>query len=286
MGVHTCLLVNDEIQQFSSGQNTLILGDFNARIKTVCENIAYDKSDEYFGVENKLETIPLSRNSEDMKIVNSRGREFLDVCRSNDLSIANGRVVGDLFGKYTCHQKRGSSVVDYLLTHPKNLPNIMEFKVGELLPLLSDHCPITTTVRMKTNLNIDTGDVPLKLLPDTYMWDDDSSQTFQETLRQEKFKTMVDNLMSKENLHMDDVKELLQSAAKDSKIKMTNNKKKRRRNDPPWFDDECRNLKKEINTQGKKLRSSPDNVEAREKIYVLKKKLRNTTRKTHCKRNV
>ena len=101
---------------------------------------------------------------------------------------------------------------------------------------------------MKTNLNIDTGDVPLKLLPDTYMWDDDSSQTFQETLRQEKFKTMVDNLMSKENLHMDDVKELLQSAAKDSKIKMTNNKKKRRRNDPPWFDDECRNLKKEINT--------------------------------------
>ena len=154
-------------------------------------------------------------------------------------------------------------MVDYLLTHPKNLPNIMEFKVGELLPLLSDHCPITATVRMKTNLNIDTGDVPLKLLPDTYMWDDDSSQTFQETLRQEKFKTMVDNLMSKENLHMDDVKELLQSAAKDSKIKMTNNKKKRRRNDPPWFDDECRNLKKEINTEGKKLRSSPDNVEAR-----------------------
>ena len=101
----------------------------------------------------------------------------------------------------------------------------MEFKVGELLPLLSDHCPITATVRMKTNLNIDTGDVPLKLLPDTYMWDDDSSQTFQETLRQEKFKTMVDNLMSKENLHMDDVKELLQSAAKDSKIKMLDNKK-------------------------------------------------------------
>ena len=69
--------------------------------------------------------------------------------------------------------------------------------------------------------------------------------------------------MSKENLHVNDIKQLLQGAAKDSNIKMTNNKRKQKRQDPPWFDDECRSLKREINKNGKILRSSPDRVEAR-----------------------
>ena len=106
----------------------MVFGDFNARTKTVCENIAHDKSDDYLGVDNKLETLPLPRNSEDMKIVNKRGKDFLDICRINDLTIANGRTTGDLFGKYTCHQKRDSSVAEYLLTPCKNLPNILSFR--------------------------------------------------------------------------------------------------------------------------------------------------------------
>ena len=123
------------------------------------ENVAYDKYDEILGVQNTLVSIPPSRNSQDMKIVNKRGREFLDICRINDLVIANGRTIGDLFGKYTCHQKRGSSVVDYLLTPCQNLRNIMDFKVGEHHPLLSDHCPIMATVRLQTNLKVDTGSI-------------------------------------------------------------------------------------------------------------------------------
>ena len=34
-------IVNNEIEKFGNGKNTLIFGDFNARTKTVCENIAY-----------------------------------------------------------------------------------------------------------------------------------------------------------------------------------------------------------------------------------------------------
>ena len=276
-------IVNSEIEKYSNGQSTLVFGDFNARTKTVCENIAHDKSDDYLGVNNKLETLPLPRNSEDMKIVNKRGKDFLDICRINDLTIANGRTTGDLFGKYTCHQKRGSSVVDYLLTPCKNLPNILSFKVGEHLPLLSDHCPITATLRLGSNLRIDSEDNSMEMLPDTYIWNDDSAQTFQDTLSQEAFKHKVDNLLRKENLHMNDIKELLQGAAKESNIKMTNNKRTQKRHDPPWFDDECRTLKKEINRNGKILRSSPNNVKARENIYVLKNKLRNIIRKNKMK---
>ena len=214
-----------------------------------------------------------------MKIVNKRGNEFLDMCRINDLSIANGRVPGDLFGKYTCHQKRGSSVVDYLITPCRNLQNIVEFRVGENLPLLSDHCPITATIRLNIKLKVEEGHLSMEPLPDSYIWEEESSQSFQERLAHQDFKTKVDRLLLKEDLQVSDVKELLHSAAKESNIKMTNNKRKVRKLDPPWFDKDCKTMKNEINSLGKKLRISPNNVTAREDMYILKRKLRNTIRK-------
>ena len=126
---------------------------------TVSENIAQDKFDEELGIVNSLESIPITRNSEDYKTVNKRGKAFLDICRVNDLSIVNGRTVGDIFGKYTCHQKRGSSVVDYLLTPCQNLHNITDFTTGEHRPLLSDHCPIATNIQLKSALNVGSGTV-------------------------------------------------------------------------------------------------------------------------------
>ena len=42
--------VNGEVQKLASEVNTYILGDFNARTKTECENLIYDKSDEDMGV--------------------------------------------------------------------------------------------------------------------------------------------------------------------------------------------------------------------------------------------
>ena len=119
----------------------------------------HDRYDEIIGTVNNLDTFLPSRNSQDTKLINKRGKEFLDMCRANDLAIANGRSVGDLFGNYTCHQKRGSSVVDYLLTPCQNLQNILEFKVGDLHPLLSDHYPIEGTLRLTTKLKIDTASI-------------------------------------------------------------------------------------------------------------------------------
>ena len=59
-------------------------------------------------------------------------------------------------------------------------------------------------------------------------------------------------------------------------------KKKKARKDQPWFDNECRSLKQEITNCGKTLRSAPHSTAVREKIYCLKKTLRNQLkRKKH-----
>ena len=139
-------IVNEEVERFGNEDNTYIFGDFNARTKTEEETIICDKFDDEFGISTAIHIPPCPRNSEDMKLLSTRGKDLLDICRINDLVIANGRTIGDLFGKYTCHQKRGSSVVDYLISSYKATENIVNFSVGDYLPTLSDHCPIQATI--------------------------------------------------------------------------------------------------------------------------------------------
>ena len=70
-------IIQDEIGKFSNNRNTFIFGDFNARTKNECENLIHDKYDADIGLDTVMEELPLSRNSEDMKLINYRGKEFL-----------------------------------------------------------------------------------------------------------------------------------------------------------------------------------------------------------------
>ena len=116
----------------------------------------------------------------------------LDICRINDLVIANGRTIGDLFGKYTCHQKRGSSVVDYLISSYKATENIVNFSVGDYLPTLSDHCPIQATISTRMTLEEEkfTG-VELQDIPSRYIWTREDDIPFKDKLKSETFKNKV-----------------------------------------------------------------------------------------------
>ena len=49
--------VVDEINKMNNNKNTYIFGDFNARIKTVCENIVQDKTDETLGIQTVIEIV-------------------------------------------------------------------------------------------------------------------------------------------------------------------------------------------------------------------------------------
>ena len=272
-------IVNNEIETFNNGKSTFIFGDFNARTKIVCENILHDKYDDDLGINSELQDLPLPRNSEDMKLVNKRGKEFLDICRINDLTVANGRTLGDLFGKYTCHQKLGSSVVDYLMTPTKTLQNLLEFRVGDLHPLLSDHCPIVANIQLNKVLKCEEEqETQMLALPDKFIWDHDSTVSFTQRLASDDCRLRAEALLNKGNLKMEDIKSFLTDTATASEIKKTKSRRKRNK-DKPWFNKECSDLKKEIILSGKHLRSDPNNVSIREKLYVLKRKLRNAVRR-------
>ncbi len=142
--------LNEEIDSFKQKGIVLVQGDLNARVGHEPDFIEFDKyldlnevsitesSDD--PVDNNIMDYQ-PRNSEDKKI-NPRGRDLLDLCKVNDLLIANGRIAGDIFGKFTSHQYNGSAVNDYLLTSIDFLHRISKFTVGDYTPWLSDHCPI------------------------------------------------------------------------------------------------------------------------------------------------
>ena len=82
---------------------------------------------------------PLPRNSEDKVPSDNRGKEVLDLCKSLGFVILNGRKIGDSFGKYTCFQWNGSSVVDYVIVCQTLYNDISFLKIRKFIPWISDH---------------------------------------------------------------------------------------------------------------------------------------------------
>ena len=118
--------------------NICLCGDLNSRIGRKNDYIVNDDNqylplfDTYMADKQILR-----RQSNDSK-VDTRGKDLLDMCRSQHLRVLNGRIIGDLFGKYTCFKPKGASVVDYVILSEGALDEVLYFKVNQFIPTLSD----------------------------------------------------------------------------------------------------------------------------------------------------
>ena len=117
-------------------------------------------------------------NYED-EIINTRGKELVDLCKLNDFLIVNGRSIGDLFDKFASHQWNGSSVSDYLLSPNTFSHNISMFSVGDLIPWISDHWPIYSTIVLNNiKFNNKILDYNLTKITPGYIFDENSRNIF------------------------------------------------------------------------------------------------------------
>ena len=119
-------------------------GDFNAR--TGNKDTSYIKKvpgvreldmNEGEGIESRL--------SCDIK-VNNYGKKLNSLCKFQNLIIANGRVMGDRVGNFTCHSSRGNSVVDYFIS---------DYDFFKKLKLLKVHEPSFGSIHSPLSLTID-----------------------------------------------------------------------------------------------------------------------------------
>ena len=135
----------------------------------------------------------IKRNSRD-KYVDSRGKELIEMCIEKQVRILNGRSLGDINGKYTCLTSNGSSVVDYVLVSHSILNKILYFEVSDFLPTLSDcHCKLSWG--LLTNFNVPIQETYKKKFPDKYIWDEKSSELFQEALLSVEIQDKINSFL-------------------------------------------------------------------------------------------
>ena len=108
-------ILEEDINHFQSLVIVMIAGDFNARTACKSDGIICDLYIPDIDSEDYIIDTPLQRYSMDSGN-NSYGNKLLDMCKGTGLRIANGRLGSDFgVGKYTCFNRNGSSVIDYLI---------------------------------------------------------------------------------------------------------------------------------------------------------------------------
>ena len=202
--------------------------------------------------------IPVDRQSFDSTI-NNHGKRLIQICKSCNLRIINGRTKGDSLGKPTFHGKNGTSVVDYIICAQDLLQTTNNFIVkAPTYP--SDHRQkvtwIKTNSQYQTNSNNDFDGVDnlSQKLPLQFIWEDNAAESFIVKLSSPHTQNNLAAFMDSEfALSEDGVSDcatqfqniIIESARKSFKIKKVKhrqyisnvmNKK--------WFDADC-NLKRQ-----------------------------------------
>ena len=113
------------------------MGDFNGRT---------GENDDYIEIEDELNDMIHRSNCD--KLVNTNGRLLLDMCKTTEMSIVNGRVGDDKeIGAFTCHTHNGKSLIEYFLINSSALSLIDNITVWPFDPCLSDvHCVIVMRI--------------------------------------------------------------------------------------------------------------------------------------------
>ena len=73
--------------------------------------------------------VPRRCNCDKAPIAGTWGDELLELCRSTELLIVNGRTPGDPTGGYTFTSPQGQSVVDYFLVSAQHLSSVTDMRV-------------------------------------------------------------------------------------------------------------------------------------------------------------
>ena len=234
-----------EITQFQKKGKVILQGDFNARTNKEEDTIEPDKYDEDLGI--SFTQLP-SRNSEDSEEVNIRGGELLNLCKSLNMAILNGRKTGDIFGKYTSIHWNGKAVVDYGVVPTDLFEEVSYFSVGNYSPFISDHCPIFFEIKATPNKKT-IPEPKLEESPKFFKIKSEDHEKLVDALKTQEMETRLSSLSNQtigpQEL-VSEITSILLDACDLAEIKPVRNKNSSSNNNKPWFDKDCQKLKNSI----------------------------------------
>ena len=243
-------------------EHIILLGDFNARSLTLDDTLLAEKHDN-FVPPNFYSNIKTERSNQDL-IGNKYGKMLVEYCIASRSYIANGRTLGDLQGKVTCHQNRGSSTVDYAIITENLNSFVRRFQV--LDPSTgSDHSPISLEMHLpQTNVNnIKTNNREERIAPQC-KWNDITRRMFLSKIQSEESnKTVhcIETLLDQGDI--DVAVEKLGNLMNISPMHHLKRKQPRKQRTKKWYDYTCHEMGKRLKLVAKLCAASPTNPHLR-----------------------
>ena len=115
------------------------------------------------------------------KVIDTRGKDLLDLCISNQLRILNGRSFGDSCGAYTCFKPTGCSVIDYIIISQRLMSQVLYMSVSNFMATMSDcHCKMS--FKLLASFKREFINDNLVDFPNRYIWNDSTCELFQKAL--------------------------------------------------------------------------------------------------------
>ena len=277
--------IEQDIITFSTRGNIIILGDLNARTGKINECLS---DDGHTHIQDQSEHSLQTKGRESFDLtINNHGKHLINICKSYDLKILNGRTRGDSLGRPTFHGKNGTSVIDYIICSQELLPSVKHLAVHPPT-YLSDHSPVTSWINLCDiieNNNNNEAEINLQKLHTKYMWEEDSKSKFVEQIQTDEVKQKLNTFLNRDYSNnkndiqtcVNEFQDILLHATKKC-LKMK--KKKYRRvseniANKKWFDKECRIQRHNLRKIANKKHLNPNNIEVRNNYQTALKEYKN-----------
>ena len=263
-------LIENDLTQFSTLGECMVLGDFNARTSVDADFIVND-SDKYLDVDIAYHVdTPILRNNLDTHLIDSHGKSLLHLCKSGGLRILNGRKLGDLSGHFTCYSHVGQpSVIDYILCHESLMSKVKYVMVHELTPH-SIHCLVSCHIQIGRSFTNDTSvtpTTPLSDLPAQFVWNLDSSELWESALQKPEVRLQVQSyldILTNSDVSVDNMVDTFTDMLNDigtsagiRKKQPGSRKIKKKATSHNWYDKDCETVHKQLKSLARCIKKSP-----------------------------
>ena len=136
-GNDPCDDLQSKLMHYSKLGRIMLMGNFSARKGLLSDSLRGSINDlQFLTNSTDLNSNPDSETFTKLhsldQSVNRYDRSLVNFCISNKLNILNGRVKGDLSGKFTCYKPNGVSVDNYAILSNAPIKHVIYFSV---LPL-------------------------------------------------------------------------------------------------------------------------------------------------------
>ena len=288
-GRETLNQLENVINDLHKDGDVILCGDFNARIGHSSgyidnENDSLDKfiplPDDYLPDSDMVH----KRQTMD-KICNAYKNDFLSIITHNQLTILNGRTLGDFTGNYTCIHHNGSSVIDYFATSRNIILTklVQHMSIKPFTPF-SDHKPVSLTLSLYNIPNHKLTDInsTFSTAPVRFLFHENSRQALidhQNSPEVISLRNNIENRHSVPNISAStsdfnsDFTNYLYNISsyclKETKPNKPNKNKFEKHN--PWFNHQCRLAKRELNKATRSVSNFPSSDFLRKNYYKVKK---------------